>query len=122
MLNSSSFHGLPEEVLKKISHVFRQVSQIKKVIIYGSRSRGTYHSTSDIDLTIAESSLEFSDFLRLAGRLDDLMLPWKIDLSILEQIDNSALVEDIARTGRILFLQSDAENESNFLFTPAKTA
>ncbi len=107
MLNFSSDYGLPEDALKRICQVFQQFPQINKVIIFGSRAKGNFRNTSDIDMTIAESSVSFTDFLRLAGRLDDLMLPWKIDLSILQQIDNPALVEDIAQTGILLFQRSD---------------
>lgn len=108
MLNFSSEYGLPEDALTKICRVFQQFRQVDKVIIYGSRSQGNHSNTSDIDLTITESSINFSDFLKLAGQLDDLMLPWKIDLSILEQIDNPALVEEITRTGKIIFQRPDA--------------
>lgn len=112
MLNLAISHGLPEDALLKICRVFQQFPQVNKVIIYGSRSRGNYRSTSDIDMTI-EGTIDFTDFLKLAGQLDELMLPWKIDLSILEQIDNPALVEDITRTGKILFQRSDSEPQLN---------
>ena len=112
MLNSSANHGLPEDALLKICGIFKQFPQVDKVILYGSRSTGIYRNTSDIDMTI-EGTIDFPDFLKLAGQLDDLMLPWKIDLSILEQIDNPALVEDIARTGKILFQRSDPDPEPN---------
>ncbi|MDD3148768.1 MAG: nucleotidyltransferase domain-containing protein [Candidatus Riflebacteria bacterium] len=112
MLNSSTTYGLPEDALLKICRVFQQFQQVSKVIIYGSRSTGNYRSTSDIDITI-KGTIDFTDFLKLASQLDDLMLPWKIDLSILEQIDNPALVEDITRTGKILFQRSDADPKPN---------
>ena len=47
--------------------------------------------------------MTYSDCLRLATTLDDLMLPWRIDLSILHQIDNPALLEHIARVGKPLW-------------------
>jgi uncharacterized protein len=41
--------------------------------------------------------------LELENRLDDLLLPWKIDLVARHEIDNAALLEHIERVGVDLF-------------------
>jgi hypothetical protein len=42
------------------------------------------------------------------NRLDDLLLPWKIDLLVRDEIDNSGLLEHIARVGRALLAPRDS--------------
>ncbi len=55
-----------------------------------------------IDLTI-KGDLDYSSLMKLENQLDDLLLPYKIDLSILHQITNPGLVAHIQRVGRVFF-------------------
>ncbi len=107
MLNSSPPFGLPEAVHTKICQVFAGFPKIRRVIIYGSRATGNFRPNSDIDLTIAAENTAFDEFVKLSESLDNLMLPWKIDLSILAQIDNPALVEDIGNTGKTFYQRDE---------------
>jgi hypothetical protein len=43
--------------------------------------------------------LSFSDFLQIQTKLDDLLLPFKIDLSQKRKLSNAALLEHIERFG-----------------------
>ena len=76
---------------------------IQRAIIYGSRAQGNFRPGSDIDLALDAPDLAFDEFLRIEQALDDLMLPYRIDLSLLTHIDNPALREHIARVGRPLW-------------------
>ena len=90
--------GLPEQAIAKICSVFSQYPAINKVMLYGSRAKGNYRTGSDIDLSI-DGDINLSDLLKIENQLDDLLLPWSIDLSILSQIDNQELAEHIRRCG-----------------------
>ena len=79
---------------------FAAESRITRALIYGSRAKGNYRRGSDIDIALDAPRMTYEDCLRLAATLDDLMLPWRIDLSLLHQIDNPALLEHIARVGK----------------------
>ena len=72
---------------------------MRRVILYGSRAKGCARNNSDIDLTLDAPEMPFRELLAIEGRLDDLLLPWKIDLSLLHQIDNPALRDHIERVG-----------------------
>ncbi|MDD9972692.1 MAG: nucleotidyltransferase domain-containing protein, partial [Candidatus Poribacteria bacterium] len=54
---------------------------------------------SDIDLTLCGDALTHSVLSRIDTELDDLLLPYTIDLSIFHQIDNPDMVEQIQRIG-----------------------
>lgn len=45
-------YGLLFMAIHQINAIFSQYSQIKRVILYGSRVKGNYRQGSDIDLTI----------------------------------------------------------------------
>jgi predicted nucleotidyltransferase len=96
-------YGLPERALDKINSVFLSHNNIKKAVLYGSRAKGTYKNGSDIDITLF-GVLSFQELLRIETELDDLLLPWMIDLSLYEQIDNPALREHIERVGKVFYV------------------
>lgn len=95
--------GLPEHVVEKICVIFRNYPQIQRVVLYGSRAMGTYRPGSDIDLCIEADSLGLTELLSIENRIDDLLLPWKLDLSLLHQIDNPALLDHIRRIGVVFY-------------------
>lgn len=92
-------YGLSERTLQKIQGVLSRYPQVEKAILYGSRATGTYRNGSDIDLTLCGEALTHSVLSRIDTELDDLLLPYTIDLSIFHQIDNLAMVEQIQRIG-----------------------
>jgi predicted nucleotidyltransferase len=101
--------GLPEHAVEKIRGIFRDYPTIRRVILYGSRAMGTYRPGSDIDLCIEGESLGLTELLALENRIDDLLLPWKVDLSLLHTIDNPALRDHIRRVGVTFYPAGDFE-------------
>jgi predicted nucleotidyltransferase len=91
--------GLPDTAVDKLSSVFRQFPQVSRVMLYGSRAKGNYQPGSDIDLCIEADMMTLSDLFEIESRVDDLLLPWKVDLSLRHKIDNPALIEHIDRVG-----------------------
>ena len=92
-------YGLKDSDILKIQLVFRNFSEIEKAILYGSRAKGNFKPASDIDLTLIGESLNLSVLNRIEIQLDDLLLPYTFDLSILKQISNPDLLEHIQRVG-----------------------
>lgn len=95
--------GLKQEDIDKINNVFATYNGIDSVIIYGSRAKGNFKVGSDIDLTIIENSISFPNFLEIENTLDDLLLPYKIDLSLKREITNIDLLSHIDRVGKLFY-------------------
>lgn len=95
--------GLNNSDIEKIRNVFALYSEVEKVILYGSRAKGTYKPASDIDLTLVGAKLDLSIQQKIESELDDLMLPYKFDISIYHQISNKELIEHIERVGKVFF-------------------
>lgn len=92
-------YGLPPHVLEQLTAVFRAWPQIERVILYGSRAKGNFRKGSDIDLCLEGQILEVPDLLKLNTQIDDLLLPWKVDLSLKHMIDNPNVLAHIERVG-----------------------
>jgi predicted nucleotidyltransferase len=92
-------YGLKPTVIEQINKVFAGHPEIKQVILYGSRAMGNYRNGSDIDMSLKGEGLTLPLLLKIESELEDLLLPYKIDLSIFHQLDNPDLVEHINRVG-----------------------
>ena len=92
-------YGLPSSAVEKLKLVFKHHAKIKKVIIYGSRAKGTYRAGSDIDLCVVAPEWDLHALFTLENEIDDLLLPWKIDLSLKHKIDNPDLLHHIETIG-----------------------
>jgi uncharacterized protein len=61
---------------------------------------------SDIDLTLYGDKLTHSMYLQIVETLDELLLPYMIDLSIFEELHHANLEEHIQRVG-VVFYERD---------------
>ena len=95
--------GLSLSVVERIRKVFVRYPQITQVILYGSRAKGNFRPNSDIDLTMKGEGLNLTEQLRIENELDDLLLPYKIDLSVYHHIQNADLIDHIDRVGVVFY-------------------
>lgn len=100
-------YGLKDIHIKKIRSVFAGYSNIEKAVLYGSRAMGNYRNGSDIDLTLVGESLNLSTLLKIENEIDDLLLPYEIDLSLLHKIENPKLLDHINRVGKVFYEKED---------------
>ena len=91
--------GLPPQVIKRLQTIFSQHREIEQVTLYGSRAKGNYRHNSDIDLMMTAPTLSWQEFNQIELEIDDLLLPWKVDLALKHQVDNEELLEHVTRVG-----------------------
>ena len=101
MLNN--MFGLEKTTIESILQVFQHYPAIEKVLLYGSRAMGNYRPGSDIDLCVFGDNLSYPQLSQIETKLEALMLPYSIDLSLYHHIDNPDLVNHIQREGKIFY-------------------
>ena len=84
-----------EEVIEEVTRLCREF-RAKKILLYGSRAKGTARERSDID--IAVTGVE--DFDTLAEAVENLPTFYSVDLLNLDTCKNQLLLEDIKQYGR----------------------
>lgn len=89
--------GLSRTTITKLQTIFLRHSNIQKVFLYGSRAKGNFKNGSDIDLTLMAPKLGVTELLKIENEIDDLLLPYKVDLSLYHLIDNQDLRAHIDR-------------------------
>ena len=95
--------GLPESAIEQICAIFASHREIERAVLYGSRAKGNFKPGSDIDLTLFGTDLTHELLLDLLVELDDLLLPWMIDLSLFASLNHPALQEHINRVGVVFY-------------------
>ena len=105
MSPSEKKYGLRDSDISAIQNIFNSCSNLKKAILYGSRAKGNYRPGSDIDLCLQGELLTYYDLVVIENALDDLLLPYTIDLSIYEKIDNPHFLEHVNRVGIDFFVK-----------------
>ena len=100
---TSQATGLPESAIGAIQEVLASHPEVEAAILYGSRALGRHRPASDIDLTLMGSGLDGAALGRIEADLDDLLLPWVIDLSCHAAITHPGLLGHIARAGQPLY-------------------
>jgi predicted nucleotidyltransferase len=96
---NASPSGLTAATIEKIRSVFAQHPRVAKAVLYGSRAIGNFKNGSDIDLTLMGDGLDYDELMTILDELDELLLPYTIDLSIFEKLDHAGLREHIQRVG-----------------------
>ena len=95
--------GLSAEASQRVLQVLAAEPAVRKVWLYGSRAMGRQRHGSDIDLTLVGEDLSGDHLLRLMQAIDDLLLPWSVDLSLHARLDADVRAH-VERVGRLLRL------------------
>ena len=84
-----------EEVIEEVADLCRQF-QAKKVILYGSRAKGTARERSDIDIAVSG----VDNFELLVEKVEELPTLYSEDMVNMDTCRNQLLLEDIRQYGR----------------------
>ena len=96
-------HGLSTETVGSICAVFAQHPAVERAVLYGSRAKGNYKPGSDIDLSLHGAALSLQELWAINDELDELLLPYSIDLLIFDTLQHEKLKEHIERVGVVLY-------------------
>ena len=103
--------GLSPSTIEKIGQVLARYPQVEQAVLYGSRAKGNFRLGSDIDLTLTGTALTQRLLDNIAQALDDLLLPYSIDLSIFADLHHPDLEAHIQRVGVIFYERDGAASE-----------
>lgn len=73
------------------------------MIIDDSRAIGSNRLASDIDLTLIGAAISLATLGQIDAEIDDLLLPWMIELSRHGDLSQPSLLDHIKRVGQVWF-------------------
>lgn len=95
--------GLSDTVIRELQDVFRRHANIEKVLIFGSRSKGSYRAGSDIDLAVVGQGIDYNQLLAIQCEIDDLELLYSIDLLDYQKEKGTPIGDHIDRVTQIFY-------------------
>ena len=95
--------GLSDTVIKELQDIFKRHVNIKKVLIFGSRSKGNYRAGSDIDLAVIGDNLDYNQILDIVCEIEDLELLYSVDILDYEKKKGTPIGEHIDRVGQVFY-------------------
>ncbi|MFZ5519007.1 MAG: nucleotidyltransferase domain-containing protein [Candidatus Zhuqueibacterota bacterium] len=103
--------GLEESDIRAICGVLANYPQVEQAVLYGSRAKGNYKNGSDIDLTLrGGADLTLTVLYQIMNEIDDLLLPYMIDLSLFSQLHDSDVLDHIQRAGVAFYEKAAMKN------------
>ena len=96
--------GIPEQAQQRLLQLFAAQPRLQSVWLFGSRAMGRHQPGSDIDLCLEGPELGHGDRLQLMAAIDDLLLPWRVDLVLCHELP-ADLAEHVRRVGRCIWRQ-----------------
>ena len=97
-------YGLDDSTISRIHGVLSKFPQVDRALLYGSRAKRNFMPGSGIHLTLVGSeALNLRVLYRIMDEIDDLLLPYTFDLSILRLIDDHEVREHIRRAGVVFY-------------------
>ena len=103
--------GIPKETQHKLITLLTAQPQVQSVWLFGSRALGRHGRGSDIDLCLEGPGLSHRDRLRLMAAVDDLLLPWQVDLALCHELP-ADLEAHVQRVGTCLWRRPDTQPRS----------
>lgn len=100
---TDSSTGLSDDQVEQIRNTIASCPRVLQAWIFGSRVLGTHRKGSDIDIALDGEDLTLEDVMRLHARIDDLNLPYFVDLVHIQRIGNPDLLDHISRVGKTIF-------------------
>lgn len=95
-------YGIETDDLNLIIETIKANDKVLNVNLFGSRAKGNYKQNSDLDLALITNNLTLDELLEIKINLNNLMLPFKIDIIDFNKISNNDLIEHIKKFGIVI--------------------
>lgn len=97
-------YGLTDEELHIIVSMCAIYTEIKSVILFGSRAMGNFKEASDVDIAIKGKNIDVLLPARLKRHLEDgTDIPYFFDIIDYNTIDNPKLKKHIDELGKVIY-------------------
>jgi predicted nucleotidyltransferase len=98
--------GLTKKEIDAVKSVFEKTPGIESVFIYGSRAKGNFKKTSDIDLGVRFAENAGGDILKLKSALGDLPVIYEIDALDEKEIAKGSFETEYEKTKQLFWEKS----------------
>lgn len=108
MIEEVNTFGLPKRWFERATGLLASHPKVERILVFGSRARGDFRPTSDLDLALDAPNMTHSEFARLHLEFDELPFILKTDLVWLQDA-GEAFRENILRNAALAFRRENTK-------------
>jgi proline iminopeptidase len=102
-MDNELIFGLAPHHYHDIEKVCSRFPKINKILLFGSRAKGTARQGSDFDLAVFAPSMTSSEFNQLWNALAALPLIFKLDILHWDTLEQANLKDKILQEGKVFY-------------------
>jgi len=91
-----------DQVLLEVKKIANKYPHIEKIVLFGSRARGDFQPTSDIDLCIFGTEETATKFSVIAWEIEEIETYYSFDVLFFPFITNEKLRQEIESQGVVI--------------------
>ena len=93
-----------EDKLKiELENIFKEYSEIEKVVLFGSRARQDNKYNSDIDLCLFGNQITHLIHAKVVMDIDEINTPLSFDILNFNELNKEKLIENIKNEGIVIY-------------------
>ncbi|MFN3871649.1 MAG: type VII toxin-antitoxin system MntA family adenylyltransferase antitoxin [Ignavibacterium sp.] len=93
---------MPDNKLNRIKNIIIKECNPKRIILFGSRSKGNFSEFSDYDIAIETDKLSFRNFRKLKEKINDAIGLHSVDIVLFNDVDKK-FQKIILETGKVVY-------------------
>ena len=101
--NQITEYGFRQRVLDFIVNLPNLYPEIQKIVLYGSRAKGTFKPGSDIDLAVYGPGLDFDTVREITNYLEGLPTLYQFDVTHMDTLKHQGLKDHVGRVGKLIY-------------------
>ncbi|MGB9975638.1 nucleotidyltransferase domain-containing protein [Thermovenabulum sp.] len=98
---------IDDKILKELSKIFNNYPGVQKVLLFGSRARGDFKKTSDVDLAVFSENISDREFNLLVDEINEMDTALSFDVVHFEKLKKDSLKENIIKDGVLIYERKD---------------
>ncbi|SHM38486.1 hypothetical protein SAMN05660826_00926 [Caldanaerovirga acetigignens] len=95
-----------EKILNELRRIFEKYP-VQKVLLFGSRARGDFKKTSDVDLAVFSRDISEREFNLMVDEINEIDTALSFDVVHFEKLKKDSLKEKIIRDGVLIYEKKD---------------
>jgi hypothetical protein len=87
--------------------VIESCPRVENAILFGSQAMSSHRYGPEINVALDRENLNINDLLKLRCIIDEMNLPFMVDLVHIQKISNTNLINHIQRVGKNLYCREN---------------
>lgn len=104
--------GISNRFINELQSYCVRNDQIEKILLFGSRARGDYNRSSDMDLAIFTKKSTHTQQNLIEQDINEMSTPLKIDVVFMDRLTKEKLISNIRKDGVVIYEQGKALREA----------